>query len=105
VRQCQKCQKGVRGAFGTFGTPSVSVFEELHALLWEQRDECPGTVPVLVCHDEVVIECDAEQAADVKSWLVKTKIEGMCAVMNGMDEIHVYVEVEARIARSWGEGS
>ena len=32
-------------------------------------------------------------------------IEGMDTVMNGTDEVHVPVEVEARIARSWREGS
>ncbi len=37
------------------------------ALLWERRSECPDAVPVLVCHDEVVVECDAERAADTKS--------------------------------------
>ncbi len=61
-------------------------------------------MPVLVCHDEVVAECEAEQAADVKAWLEKAMIEGMGAIMNGMDEVDVPVEVEARIARSWGEG-
>jgi DNA polymerase-1 len=30
------------------------------ALLWERRDECPGAVAVLACHDGVVFECDAE---------------------------------------------
>jgi DNA polymerase I len=73
------------------------------ALLWERRD-CPGAVPVLVCHDEVVVECDAEQAADVKAWLEKTMIEGMDAVLNSKEELNVPVDVEARIARSWGEG-
>ena len=61
-------------------------------------------MPVLVCHDEVVVECDAEQAADVKGWLERAMIAGMDAVMNGTDEVDVPVEVEARIARSWGEG-
>jgi len=74
------------------------------ALMWERRGECPGAVPVLVCHDEVVVECDAEQAADVKGWLERAMIAGMDAVMNGTDEVDVPVEVEARIARSWGEG-
>jgi DNA polymerase I len=73
-------------------------------LLWERRDECPGAVPVLVCHDEVVVECEAERAADAKAWLEKAMIEGMEAVLNGTDEVHVPVEVEGRIARSWGEG-
>jgi DNA polymerase-1 len=25
------------------------------AFLWKRRDECPGAVPILVCHDEVVV--------------------------------------------------
>jgi DNA polymerase I-like protein with 3'-5' exonuclease and polymerase domains len=60
-------------------------------------------VPVLVCHDEVVIECAAEQAADAKAWLEKAMIEGMDAVLNLTDEVHVPVEVETRIVRSWAE--
>jgi DNA polymerase I len=74
------------------------------ALLWERRGECPSAVPVLVCHDEVVIECDAEQAADVETWLKKVMIEGMDVVLNVTEEVDVPVEVEGRIARSWGEG-
>jgi hypothetical protein len=105
VSQCQKCQKGIQGAFGTFGTPSVSVFGETHALLWEARVECPETLPVLVGHDEIVVECDAEQALDAKVWLQKAMIEGMDAVMNGTDQMDVPLEVEARIVRGWGEGS
>ena len=73
------------------------------ALLWERRSECPGAVPVLDCHDEVVVECDAEQAGDVKAWLEKAMIEGMEAVINGMDEVDVPIEIETRIARRWGE--
>jgi DNA polymerase I len=74
------------------------------ALLWERSAECPGAVPILVCHDEVVVECDAEQAMDVKDWLEKAMVEGMNTVLNGTDEVDVPVEVEARIATSWGEG-
>jgi DNA polymerase I len=73
------------------------------ALLWERRGKCPEAIPVLVCHDEVVVECDPEQAANVMVWLEKAMIEGMDAVMNGTDEAHAPVEVGARIARSWGE--
>ncbi len=133
MRQCQKCQKPSEHPFGTFGIPSVSAFGKTHALLsptpekltdrlnapvqgtgadglkltlgllWQRRCECPGAVPVLVCHDEVVIECDAEQAANAKAWLQKVMIEGMAAVINGTDEVNVPVEVEARIARSCGK--
>jgi len=73
-------------------------------LLWERRGECPGAVPVLVCHDEIIIECDDEQAADVKAWLETAMIDGMTAVINGTNGVDVPVEVEVRIARSWGEG-
>jgi len=58
---------------------------------------------VCICHDEVLIECDIEQVADAKVWLEKAMIKGMEAVLNGADEVNVPVEVEARIARSWGE--
>lgn len=36
------------------------------ALLCKRRDECLGAMPVLVCHDEIVVECVAEQAVGVK---------------------------------------
>ena len=32
------------------------------SLLWECRSECPGAVPIIDCHDEVVVECAAERA-------------------------------------------
>jgi DNA polymerase I len=73
------------------------------ALLWERRSECLGAVPVLVCHDEVIVECNAEQAANVRSWLERAMVEGMDVVLNSTDEVDVPVEVEVRIARSWGE--
>jgi DNA polymerase I-like protein with 3'-5' exonuclease and polymerase domains len=73
--------------------------------LWERRDEYPGAIPVLVCHDEVVVECEPEQVAGAKAWLEKAMVEGMDAVVNSTDEVDIPVEVEARIARSWGERS
>ena len=73
------------------------------ALLLERRGECPGTVPIIACHDEVVVECDAEQAEEAKIWLEKAMIEGMDVVLKGPDEAGIPIEVEARIARSWGE--
>jgi hypothetical protein len=60
VSYVRQCQKGALRTFGTFGTPSVSSFGELRDLLWERRDECLGAGPVLVCHDEVVVECDVQ---------------------------------------------
>jgi DNA polymerase-1 len=73
------------------------------ALLWERRSECPGATPVLACHDEVVVECDEDRGEETKRWLEKAMIEEMDAVMNSAGEADTPVEVEARIARSWGE--
>ena len=74
------------------------------ALVWERRHQCSGAAPILVCHDEVVVECDPDQAGGAKAWLEGAMIEGMDAVLNGAGEGLVPVEVETRIARSWGEG-
>jgi DNA polymerase I-like protein with 3'-5' exonuclease and polymerase domains len=52
----------------------------------------------------VVVECEAEQAADARTWLEKVMIEGMDAVISDMGKASVPVKVEARIAKSWGEG-
>jgi hypothetical protein len=60
-----------------------------------------GAVPVFVWH-KVIVECDAEQAVEAKAWLEKAMVEGMKAVLNNADETRV--PVEARIARSWGDG-
>jgi DNA polymerase I len=73
------------------------------ALLWERRGECPEVVPIIVCHDEVVVECSSERALDAKVWLEKTMVDGMETVLNGTSKTDVPIEVEARIARSWGE--
>jgi DNA polymerase I len=73
------------------------------AILWERRGECSGAMPILVCHDEVVVECDAEQAGEAKTWLEKAMVDGMDEVLNGTDEVDVPVEVEGRIPRIWSE--
>jgi DNA polymerase I len=72
------------------------------ALLWERRAECPRAVPVLVCHDETVVECGAEQAVDVEFWLERVMIEGIASILNDTQKVDVPVEVDTRIARIWG---
>jgi DNA polymerase-1 len=52
------------------------------AHLWECGDECPGTVPVLVCHDEIVVECDESDVNKVEAWLKKAMEDGMDEVVN-----------------------
>jgi DNA polymerase-1 len=67
------------------------------ALLWERRDQCPGAFPVLFCHDEIVVEADAAQADAAAAWLKQAMLEGMAPLVEP-----VPVEVEVRIARTWG---
>jgi hypothetical protein len=81
----------------------LAYLEKVHALLWERRDECPGAVPVLVCHDEIVVECAADKAADAKTWLEKAMIEGMDTTLNYVGEEHVPIDVESQIVNSRGE--
>ena len=66
------------------------------ALLWERRDQCPGAFPVLACHDELVIECDAAQAPDAEEWLRKAMLDGMAPLVHP-----VPVEIETQIGPTW----
>jgi hypothetical protein len=56
-----------------------------------------------VCHDEIVVEYDTEQAAGAKTWLEGAMIEGMEALLNGTDEVYLPAQVELRIGNSRGE--
>jgi DNA polymerase-1 len=75
------------------------------ALLWERREECPDALPVACVHDEIVVECDEEEAEKAKTWLEKAMIDGMDEVLNGSNVKgpHVPVEVETQVAKSWAE--
>ena len=66
------------------------------ALMWERRDEVPGAFPVLVVHDEIVIECDEDQAEQVKVWLETAMKDGMQPLIDP-----VPVEVEAKVSKTW----
>ena len=74
------------------------------ALLWERRHECPGVVPILAVHDEVVVECDEAQAVEAETWLKKAMIDGMGEVVEStaLEGATVPIEVETRRARVWG---
>jgi DNA polymerase I-like protein with 3'-5' exonuclease and polymerase domains len=67
------------------------------ALLWERRNECPGAVPVIACHDEIVIECDERQAEAATVWLKKAMVDGMEALI-----APVPVEVSVTAGKGWG---
>jgi DNA polymerase-1 len=75
------------------------------AYLWERRQECPGAVPILAVHDEIVVECSEDQTEQVEGWLKKAMIEGMDEVLNTpeLEGPHVPIEVEVKSHRTWGE--
>jgi len=66
------------------------------ALMWETRHRCPSAVPVLVVHDEVVIECDADEAERARDWLADCMQRGMQQFVR-----QVPVAVEALICQDW----
>ena len=73
------------------------------ALLWERREECPDALPVACVHDEIVVECDEEEAEKATTWLEKAMIDGMDEVLNGSNvkDPRVPVEVETQGSKSW----
>jgi DNA polymerase-1 len=66
-------------------------------LLWERRALCPGAFPVLVVHDEIVVEAGADQAEAAAAWLRSAMFDGMAPLI---DPVPVGVEVE--VGRTWG---
>jgi DNA polymerase I-like protein with 3'-5' exonuclease and polymerase domains len=60
-------------------------------------------VPIIVCHDEIVVECDVEQADAAKAWLEKAMTEGMDTILNGLSEVQMPIAAESRINNSWAQ--
>jgi DNA polymerase-1 len=87
---------GARANFTVQGTGGDGIKRAL-ALLWERRDQCPGASPVLIVHDEIVIECDEAEADAVATWLKAAMVEAMAPLIEP-----VPVEVEVKMGRSWG---
>jgi DNA polymerase-1 len=67
------------------------------ALLWERREQIPTAFPVLVVHDEIVIECDEDQAGAAGDWLKAAMIDGMEPLI-----APVSVGVDVKVGRTWG---
>jgi DNA polymerase-1 len=53
-------------------------------------------MPVLAVHDEIVIECDADQAKAASEWLKRAMLDGVAPLV-----APVPVEVEVSIAPTW----
>jgi DNA polymerase-1 len=69
------------------------------ALLWERRDQVPGAFPVLAVHDEIVVECDKNQAGAVTDWFKAAMKAAMSPLLTP-----VPVKVEVKVASTWGGG-
>jgi DNA polymerase-1 len=66
------------------------------ALLWERRDQVTGALPVLIVHDEIVIECDHDRVDSASGWLKKAMLDGMTPLIDP-----VPVQVEVKVAQTW----
>ncbi len=96
-----RCRRSVRRFTEKLNTPvqgtGADGLKAALGLLWERRDQTPGTFPVLVVHDEIVVECDEAQAEVVSGWLKQAMIDGMAPLIDP-----VPVEVEVNVAPTWG---
>jgi DNA polymerase-1 len=67
------------------------------ALLWSRGEQVPGAFPVLVVHDEIVIECDVQQADMVNAWLRQAMLDAMAPLLDPAP-----IGVEAKVSQTWG---
>ena len=72
-------------------------FKAALAELWPTRDRCPSAAPILAVHDELVVECDAEDAEDAAAWVAECLETGMRRFLT-----RVPVRVEVIVAQDWG---
>jgi DNA polymerase-1 len=67
------------------------------ALLWERRMEALGAVPMIFCHDEIVVEVPEGDAANAREWVRCCMTEALTPVIEP-----VPIEVEVTVGRTWG---
>lgn len=65
-------------------------------LLWETRHQAPSAAPVLVVHDEIVVECDQGEVEQTREWVRSAMRAGMETVLH-----RVPAEVEAIVCSDW----
>lgn len=68
------------------------------AILWNTRGEVPSARPIMLIHDEIVVECDEQDGACAGEWL-------KCCMEEGMREIldPVQCVVDVAVKKTWGE--
>ena len=65
-------------------------------LLGETRGRVSSAAPVNIVHDEIVVECDRDQAEEARAWVMDAMRSGMETVLQ-----RVPAEVEATICSDW----
>jgi len=86
-----------------YNTPiQAGAAEAILASLPRLMNRISGTsiVPILVVHDEILLECDLEEADFAKKALLESMIEGMLFIFPNAPTIQL---VEAKIVNSWAE--
>jgi len=68
------------------------------AMLWQTRDQYPSAAPVLAVHDELVFECDREDAEGVAEWMRSCMVQGMKQYLE-----RAPVGVDVSVGQSWVE--
>jgi hypothetical protein len=74
------------------------------ALLWERREEMAGAFPVLIVHDEIVVECGVKQAEAATVWLKRAMLDALAPLLDpvpveavvGVDELGLPTILTAR---------
>lgn len=74
----------------------ADALKEAVALLWEQRAECPTAVPVVFCHDEIVLEVPEADSDRAKEWLNRCMMNAAASMLDP-----VPVEVEVLVGPTW----
>ena len=72
-------------------------FKAALGALWATRGRCPSGAPVLLVHDELVVECDEAEAQEAVAWVQEAMVAGMTRYLH-----EAPVRVEATVSRSWG---
>ncbi len=79
-----------------------SAADGMKAAIWMLRKK--DITPILNVHDELVVECGAEEAEEVRDLLVECMLNGMYwATKQDKDNPTIEIAVEADIGDSWAE--
>jgi len=73
-------------------------FKRALQVLYNSRHEAPSARLVMMVHDELIAECDADDVERTQKWLCKGMLEPMQALLPG-----VTVRVDVKVTRSYAD--